>query len=275
MAITNFIPTVWSEALYEELEKNYVGVKLSSREFEGDIKSQGDRVKINGLGPVSVFNYTKNTNMPEPEVLSDNTRTLVIDQAKGFNFCIDAIDDVQSSPKLVQAAMKKAADALSDVADQYIYSLTDDNVPVVLKEEVTKDNIVAVLSTARRILMENNVPNSATISLEVPPAVEQLLVMANVLTDTNNSSALSKGYIGKMMGFDIYVTNNIQIAEDGFYRCIARTERAIAFAEQINSIKPYEPERRNGTAVKGLHLYGAKIVYPKEMVFIDLSLASL
>lgn len=272
MAITNFIPTVWSEALYEELQKNYVGVKLSSRDFEGDIKTQGDRVKINGLGPVTVFNYTKNTNMPAPEVLSDNSRTLVIDQAKGFNFCIDSIDDVQSSPKLVQAAMKKAADALSDVADKYIYSLDDENVPVISKEGLSVDNIVSVISSARRTLMENNVPNSATISLEVPPAVEQLLVMANLLTDTNNSNALSKGYIGKMFGFDIYVTNNIEKSADGFFRCIARTERAIAYAEQINSIKPYEPELRNGTAVKGLHLYGAKIVYPKEMVFIDVAI---
>ncbi|MBR6633540.1 MAG: P22 coat protein - protein 5 domain protein [Clostridia bacterium] len=273
MAITNFIPTVWSEALYEELQNNYVGVKLSSREYEGEIKTQGDRVKINGLGPVTVFNYTKNTNMPAPEVLSDNSRTLVIDQAKGFNFCIDSIDDVQSSPKLIQAAMKKAADALSDVADKYIYSLEDDEVTTISCDGVTKETIVKAISDVRRTLMEHNVPNSAKISLEVPPAVEQLLVMANVLTDTNNSNVLSKGYIGKMFGFDIYVTNNIELSEDGRYKCIARTDRAIAFAEQINSIKPYEPELRNGTAVKGLHLYGAKIVYPKEMVFLDVSLA--
>lgn len=271
MAITNFIPSVWSEALYDELQKNYVGVKLSTREYEGEIKSQGDRVKINGLGPVTVFDYAKNTDMPAPEVLTDNSRTLVIDQAKGFNFCIDAIDDVQSSPKLVQAAMKKAADALSDVADKYIYSLFDVSVPLVREEDVTVDNIVRIISDARRKLMENNVPNSASLSLEVPPAVEQLLIMANVLTDTNNSNALSKGYIGKMLGFDIYVTNNIERDVAGYYRCLARTQRAIAFAEQINSIKPYEPELRNGTAVKGLHLYGAKIVHPKEMVFVDIS----
>lgn len=273
MAITNFIPAVWSEALYDELEKNYVGVKLSSREYEGEIKAQGDRVKINGLGPVTVFNYTKNSNMPAPEVLSDNTRTLVIDQAKGFNFCIDAIDDVQSSPKLVQAAMKKAADALSDVADKYIYSLDDENVPIVKSHQLTVDNVVDMMATARRMLMENNVPNSANISLEIPPAVEQLLIMANVLTDTNNSKVLSRGYVGKMLGLNIYVTNNIELSEEGYYRCIVRTDRAIAFAEQINSIKPYEPELRNGTAVKGLHLYGAKIVYPKEMVFVDVAVS--
>ncbi len=272
MAIKNFIPTVWSEALYEELQKNYVGVKLCSREFEGDIKTQGDRVKINGLGPVTVFNYTKNTNMPEPEVLSDNTRMLVIDQAKGFNFCIDSIDDVQSSPKLIQSAMKRAADALSDEADKYIYTLYDDNVPTVLYENPQAATVVQSLSQLRRKLMENNVPNSAKISLEVPPVVEQLLLISNLLTDTNNSNALAKGYIGKILGFDIYVTNNITYNESGFYRCIARTDRAIAFAEQINSIKPYEPELRNGTAVKGLHLYGAKIVYPTEMAYWDVAL---
>ena len=273
MAINNFIQTVWSQALYEELEKNYIGVKLSSREFEGEIKNQGDRVKINGLGPVTVFNYTKNTNMPEPEALSDNTRTLVIDQAKGFNFCIDSIDDIQSSPSLIQGAMKKAADALSDVADQYIYSLTDDQVPVITNVRTTYDSIVDTLSDARRILLENNVPNSATISLEVPPVIERILVMANICTDMDNTPAIRNGYIGKLMGFQIYVTNNIK-PKNGVYRCFVRTNRAISFAEQVNSIKPYEPERRNGTAVKGLHLYGAKIVYPKEMVFLDLTLPS-
>ncbi len=268
MAITNFIPTIWSESLYEELGKNYVAVKLCSREFEGDIKRQGDRVRIAGLGPVTVFNYTKNTNMPTPEVLSDNSRTLVIDQAKGFNFFVDSIDDVQASPKFIQTAMKKAADALSDEADKFIYSMTDNMVPVIEAADATSANILGYLSEVRKKLMENNVPNSASISLEVSPAVEQMLVMSNVLTDTNNSGTLSRGYIGKILGFDIYVTNNI-VLKGGKYRCLARTNRAIAFAEQINSIKPYEPELRNGTAVKGLHLYGARIVYPKEMVYFD------
>ena len=166
--------------------------------------------------------------------------------------------------------MKKAADALSDEADKYIYSLNDDAVQVLEADSPTSENIIKYITTVRRMLMENNVPNSAKISLEVPPVVEQMLLMANVLTDTNNSNALAKGYIGKMLGFDIYVSNNIEL-KNGVYRCIARTERAIAFAEQINSIKPYEPELRNGTAVKGLHLYGAKIVYPKEMVYFDVT----
>jgi len=274
MAITNFIPTLWSETLYQELEKDYVGVRLCSREFEGEIRGEGDRVKICGIGPVTVFDYKKNQDMPAAEVLSDTERTLVIDQAKGFNFFLDSIDLAQSKKGLMQAAMKEASDALSDVADRYIYSLTDPAVEALSQEAVTSTNIIGIIADARRILMEHNVPNSAKISLEVPPAIEQKLVLAKVLRSTDNVEALGRGYIGSFMGFDIYVTNNITPDESGNYRCIARTGRAIAFAEQVSAVKAYEPELRHGDAVKGLHLYGAKILYPKEMVFLNLAPAA-
>ncbi|MBR4288119.1 MAG: P22 coat protein - protein 5 domain protein [Clostridia bacterium] len=271
MAITNFIPALWSETLYTELEKDYVGVRLCSREFEGEIRGEGDRVKICGVGPVTVFDYTKNQDMPAAEVLSDNERTLIIDQAKGFNFFLDSIDLAQSKKGLMQAAMKEASNALSDVADRYIYSLTDNAVETISDDGVTSLSIINSIADARRILMEHNVPNSAKISLEVPPAIEQKLVLAKVLRSTDNVEALGRGYIGTFMGFDIYVTNNIQKDANGAYRCIARTGRAIAFAEQVSEVKAYEPELRHGDAVKGLHLYGAKIIYPKEMVFLNLT----
>lgn len=274
MAITNFISTIWSETLYRELSKNYVGVKLSTREFEGDIKGEGDRVKIAGIGPVSVFNYTKNTDMPSPEILSDNERTLIIDQAKGFNFFIDDVDLAQSKKGLMQLAMKNASDALSDAADSYIYSLRDSAVTTITNDAVTSTNITSTIADARMKLMENNVSNSAEISLEVSPAIEQKLVLAKVLRDTDNSDALGNGYIGTFMGFKVYVTNNISADDNGMFKCVARTRRAIAFAEQLSKVKAYEPELRHGDAVKGLHLYGAKIVYPKEMVFLDLTPAA-
>ena len=192
-------------------------------------------------------------------------------QAKGFNFFLDSIDLVQSKKGLMQAAMKEAADALADVADQYIYSLTDPSVVTVTNNAATSVSILDTISEARKILMEHSVPNSAKISLEVSPAVEQKLVLAKVLRSTDNAEDLGRGYIGKFMGFDIYVTNNITANDQGAYRCVARTGRAIAFAEQVNSVKAYEPELRHGDAVKGLHLYGAKILYPKEMVFLDLT----
>ena len=58
-----------------------------------------------------------------------------------------------------------------------------------------------------------------------------------------------------------------------YHKCIARTKRAIAFAEQLSEINAYRPEKRFADAVKGLHLYGAKVVYPKEMVLLNLGIA--
>ena len=110
MAIKNFIPTVWSENLYQELDKKYVAVANCNRDFEGEIREKGNTVKICGINDVTVSEYIKNANMNAPAALSDNVRELVIDQAKYFNFQIDDIDRAQASPKLMEAAMKNAAE---------------------------------------------------------------------------------------------------------------------------------------------------------------------
>ena len=121
MAISNFISTVWSESLLTALDKKYIGVANCSREYEGDIKNRGDRVKICGVGPVTLFNYTKNTDFASgAETLSDTAMTLLIDQAKAFNFQIDDVDRAQSNPKLMNEAMKTAAAALATAADSYV-----------------------------------------------------------------------------------------------------------------------------------------------------------
>ena len=53
------------------------------------------------------------------------------------------------------------------------------------------------------------------------------------------------------------------------YKCMMRTKRAIAFAEQLSEIEAYRPEARFCDAVKGLHLYGASVVYPAELVVLE------
>ena len=60
-----------------------------------------------------------------------------------------------------------------------------------------------------------------------------------------------------------------------YAQCVARTKRAVAFAEQLSEVEAYRPELRFADAMKGLHLYGAKIVYPEEMVLLNLSMSFL
>ncbi len=275
MALSYFIPKIWSETLYRELEKEYIGVKNCSREFEGDIKSIGDTVKIVGINPISVFDYVKNTDMTAPEELTDSERSLVIDRAKGFNFLIDDIDKAQSTPKLMQEAMSIAASALSDEADKYIYSLhskvTSEN--TMACTSFNSGSVIDFLLGVRQAMLEANVAGNEEIILEVPPAVAAKIVKAKIMQGTSNEAELDKGCIGSFLGFKVYVSNNIVKVGDA-YKCFARTKRAIAFAEQINEVEAYRPEKRFADAVKGLHLYGAKIVYPAELKLLEITPAA-
>ena len=270
MAINNFISTVWSENLLKQLDKQYIGVMNCNREFEGDINRLGANVKICGVGGVTVSDYTKNSDMNAPEELSDYSRTLEINRAKYFNFQIDDVDKAQSNPKIMDEAMKNAAAALANEADTYIYSLCHDAAHRVTNSNCTVDNVVDSIIDTKTQLMKRNIMNSDDIVVEVSPDIAALIVKAKIDLGTDNYDALETGLLGKVAGCKVYVSNNILVDEEEVHYCIVRTKRAVAFAEQISEVEAYRPEKRFADAVKGLHLYGAKIVYPEEFIVLAL-----
>ena len=268
MAITNFISTVWSENLLKQLDNQYVGVANCNREYEGEIKNKGSKVVICGVGNVSVSDYTKDTDMSAPEALNDFERTLEIDRAKYFNFQIDDVDRAQSTPKLMDQAMKNAAQALSCEADRYIYSLYDDAMGNIFLEDPTKDNIISTIINAKTCLYNQSAALPDDIIVEVCPEVAALILQAKVDL-CPNSDAMETGLLGNVAGCKIYVSHNIY-HDDDYAKCFVRSKRAIAFAEQISEVEAYRPEKRFADAVKGLHLYGAKVVHPEEMVVLNI-----
>ena len=275
MAITNFISTVWSEALIRQLDHKYVAVANCNRDYDGDIVGKGSTVKVCSVGAVTVSDYTKNTNMSAPQTLSDSAATILISQAKSFNFQIDDIDRAQSSPRLMEMAMANAASALANVADKYVFSLASEatNANTITEESLTTSNIVDTIVAAREKLLANGVPGSEPTVLEVTPSVAALIMKAKILQSTDNSESLANGCIGNFIGFEVYVSPNIVTdVTSGTMKCFARTKRAIAFAEQINSVEAYRPESRFADAVKGLHLYGAKVIYPDEFVLVSVKI---
>ncbi len=272
MAITNFIPTIWSENLHTALDKQYIAVANCNRDFEGEIKNKGSVVKICGVGSITVSDYTKDTDMSSPQALSDTVQELTVDRAKFFNFQIDDVDKAQCTPKLMEAAMKSAAAAIADEADKYIFSLHTKAENTITNDDISTGTLIDTIIKARRILYENNVTDSTSVVLEVSPAVAAV-ILKEKLALTNDADAFENGYLGSIAGCKIYVSNNIATENMMIYdnhMCIMRTKRAIAFAEQLSEIDAYRPEKRFADAVKGLHLYGAKVVYPAEMVTLAL-----
>ncbi len=278
MALTNFIPTVWSETLYRELDAEYVGVKNCNREFEGDIRKCGDTVNICGIGDIAVFSYAKNSDISNLQTLDSTKTQLLIDQSNGFNFQIDDIDRAQSNPKVMQHAMRQAANALAKSADDYVFGLysTVDADHTLSKTAVTAENILDTLIEARKMLMLHNVGATDEVVLEVTPEVAAVILKAKIAV-CSDTEPLENGCIGSVVGFKIYVSNNVKkVTGSGntvSHKCFARTRRAIAFAEQLNDVEAYRPEKRFADAIKGLHLFGAKVIYANELVLLDLTLA--
>lgn len=277
MAITNFIPTIWSETLATSLDQKYVGVANCNRAYEGDIREKGAVVKICGVGSVTVGDYTKNTDMNAPQTLDDTVKELQINQAKYFNFQIDDIDRAQASPKLMGEAMRVASSALAKTADQYVYSLYSQAGTTVSNSAATAQNVIDTLIQARTALYANGVNDMNDVVLEVTPDVAALILKAKITLSTDNGEALEAGCLGSLGGCRIYVSSDVATVTVGegeaavkHHKCLARTKRAIAFAEQLSDIDAYRPEKRFADAVKGLHLYGAKVVYPNELVLMDM-----
>ena len=208
MAINNFIPAIWSETLYTQLDKKYIGVKHCNREFEGEIRGRGSSVKICGVGEINVFDYAKNTDMDNPQILSDNMRELYINQAKGFNFQIDDIDRAQAMPNLMEAAMKVAANALANQADAYIYSLYNSAGSSITDADVTPEKLLDYFIAARTMLHINGVSDAEDIVFEVSPEIAGLLLKAKITSASDNTEALENGSLGRVAGCNVYVSNN-------------------------------------------------------------------
>lgn len=277
-ALTNFIPQVWSAQLLNSLKASliYGQTGVINRNYEGEISGFGDTVKINTIGTVTVGDYTKNADMSAPQDLSGTQTTLTINQSKYFNFQIDDVDKAQTNPKLMSQAMVESAYALRNTADQFIAStmvagvktgntIGNDTTP----ETVTAENAIDLLVDLGTILDEANVPEDGRWVI-LPPWYHAMIEKSPKFqyTSENMSSVVRNGVVGRIAGFDVMKSNNVPNTAKEKYKILAGHGIATTYAEQINDVEAYRPEKRFADAVKGLHLYGAKVVRPEALALL-------
>lgn len=281
-AITNFIPTVWSARGLRVLEKSFVygSPRVVNRNWEGDIQNAGDTVKITSLGDVTISNYTRNADIPAPEVLSDSARTLVVDQAKVFNFAVDDVDDAQANQDLIDPAMSKAATKLRDAADQFIASKYVDVTTIVGSDAApilpTSDTAYTLLIDLGVAMDEDDIPTEGRYVV-VPPWYIGLLTRNQLFQTNFGPDAFRNGFQGRAAGFDVLVSNNVPTIVNGsaetVYQVLAGIPDGITFAEQISKVEAYRPERRFSDAVKGLYVYGGKAIQPELLSLLKVKRA--
>ena len=278
MSLT-FIPTVWAARLLTALEKAlvYGQANVANRDYEGEIREAGNTVKIASIGDVSIGDYTKDTDINEAEVLTDSEQSLAIDQAKYFNFFVDSIDRAQQNVNVLDEAMRRSAWALRDAADGYLAGimtaavLTGNTIGTDLAPIVpTKDDAYEYLVDLGVLLDEANVPIEGRFVI-VPAWYHGLLLKDDRFIKAGTAGSdrrLANGEVGEAAGFTILKSNNVPNASGDADKVVAGHAMATAYVEQVLDLQTYKPEKRFGDAVKGLHVYGAKVIRPTSLAML-------
>jgi len=268
MAITQMLPSIWSARILAKLEKNLVFAQpgVVNRDYEGDIRAAGDRVHIHSFNDLTIGTYTKNSTTISYEQLTDTRVTLLIDQSKYFAFKIDDIDAAQMQPKLIDAAADRAAYQLAEDSDSYIAGLysgastaSPDN--TIETTQFTASNVYQKLVDLS-VLMDNvNLPAEGRFVI-VPPWVKGLLLQNSTFVTASQPSVVLNGQVGQIAGLNVLVSNNVKTTGSApvVSHMMAGHPSAIAYAEQIVNVEGLRLEGSFADAVRGLHLYGAKVL---------------
>ena len=275
MSYTNFIPTVWDEAINRELERSHVFVADTNRQYEGDVSKAGDTVRILGIGKPTVSTHiTKNGSitLDDPEVVEDSSVSLLIDHVAYFNYMVDDIDKRQAVGGIMDALSKETSEALAQQEDLAVSALSTATEAVLKdasRQQVTVANILSYIDAGLEKLYENDVTPQTEITMTVPPWFYMMLKQAYIKLDTDNSEMLENGRVGKYGNVIVRMSNNVAKGENNESLIQLKTKRAIAYAKPMTHTEPYRPEKKFCDAVKGFILFGTRIVRPKEMIILN------
>lgn len=268
MAVTNFIQTIWSKKIQDDLELKCKLVDNCLRDYEGDCK-YARTVKIIGVGEPTIGDYTGAD--IEIEEMSDRGQELTIDQQKYFAFYVDDVNQAQSVPGLKEKYQEKAVHGLAVARDSYVASLikgaTNSTTATALTQEAVKEAIDAAIVALR----ERNFDEEGVI--EITPAVYNVFKNCLITLSTNNPDYIKKGIVGVYDDFNVIMSNNM--AKDGTYAyCCVRGKKAIAFAGQINEVEALRAEKKFKDIIRGLDTFGAKVIDDKRIQVIKVPVSA-
>lgn len=276
MSIARFRPEIWSANLLVALRKSlvYGSPMVVNKDYEGEISEYGDTVRITSISRPAIGTYVPNqTTITFPE-LTDAQRTLTIDQAKYWSFSVDDVDARQARGNVMPQAADEAAYALGDVIDQYIASFytgvqsANQLGSITVNSATTPTDAYDKVIVPLKIKLDKaNVPTAGRYIVLTPELHGCLLRDARFIkvNEAGTDEGLRNGHVGRASGFDIMVSNNTPNTSGSEYVIQGGVNSAISFAEQINKVEALRPQSSFSDALKGLALYGAKLVRPDAL----------
>ena len=275
MAILSSIPKLVSTKVMLTLHNELIAKKICTMDTGSQITKEGDTVTFTGLSTPTISAYSGTLT---PETLEDSDATLLIDQQNSYSFYVDDIEAFQSVIDIKGTSVSEASYGLLNTADAFVlglYAGANSTVTATVSETIA----LSTTSTVLRQLTEANVkPGNRW--MVIPPWYEEKLELAGVKFSILEGVKGSKDGVTWVnhLGTDLYVSNNLTTTgSEGSYvtECMAGSYNSIVYAEQILKSRMIKDVPGSFAAqCDGLHVFGAKVIKPKELIRITATQAS-
>ena len=294
-----FLPSIYSRKVLNFFRKSSVVEAITNTDYAGEISAYGDSVKIIKEPVISVSDYTRNSDTTETR-LTDQEINLVVDSAKAFKFIVDDIETNMSHVNFKEVATSSAAYALRDSYDAAVIANMFSGVSSSSPDHVLGADAAAatqtmgqhqggsnsidltgsdgtgtdpldVMAFMAKLLDEQNVPEEGRWFVAPPAWYEQLSQSGSKLMSVDfnaGQGSIRNGLVssGKLRGFDMYKSNNIAAASTASGKVLAGHISSTATAQTIISTETLRDPTSFGDIVRGLHVYGSKVLRPEALV---------
>jgi len=291
-----FLPSVYSRKVLNFFRKASVVEAITNTDYAGEISAYGDSVKIIKEPVISVSDYTRGSDTTATK-LTDQELNLVVDSAKAFKFIVDDIETNMSHVNFKEVASSSAAYALKDSYDAAVIASMFSGVSasspdhIIGSDSATADSTMShatnsvdllgsdgtgvdaldLMARMARKLDDQNVPEEGRWFVAPPQFYEELGKSGSKLLSVDfnaGQGSIRNGLVssGKLRGFDMYKSNNIAATSNASGKVLAGHISSTATANTILSTEVIRDPSSFGDIVRGLHVYGAKVLRPEALV---------
>lgn len=285
----SFIPEIWSTKMIEKYYDGTVLSVISNTDYEGEIRNHGDKVIIRTMPTLDIHDYeigmTLINQRPEAPVLN-----LLID--KGFYWSA-VIDDVVRKQQDIDQMNLWGTDASEQMKIKLDTRVLASIPPDVhadnqgatagrLSQDIdlgvsgaplvtTKDNILETILNIGQVLDEQNAPETGR-WLILPYWITTMLKLSDIKDASltgDSITPLRNGLVGMIDRFKVYNSNLLPSYIDGNARpfsILAGTTAGLTFATQLTNVEDLRAESTFGQIMRGLMVYGHKVVKPEALV---------
>jgi len=280
----NFIPEIWSGKLIENFYDATVLAAISNTNYEGEIRRMGDTVNIRTTPEISIKTYVKGQtlsveNPDKPKI------QLVIDKGEYFACIEDDVDKVQSDVNMMDTWSKDASERMKIKIDQRVLTDILPDISALNKGAtagritgnidlgttgspiaITKSNVLDYIVDLGTVLDEANAPEGERFL--VIPAKMAGMIKKSDLKDASltgdSVSVLRNGRLGMIDRFTLYMSHNLSVTS-GKFSIIAGHKMGFTFASQMTEMESLRAESTFGNVIRGLQVYGYKVVKPEAL----------